>query len=173
MTRDGSPQTTSSLSSSSLEMERRTRSTVTPYSIEHDVIRTIHRPIASVNSEMRNLSVFAVGTTVELPNVGTMIFDSPFERLDFRGPPILLGRARLIGRRLRLCRYARVEVELAPWSATALQLRISPQSRHIHLWGIRRGKRYWLLAHAAASALREMLESCSTSVTGDLLRSNG
>ena len=100
------------------------------------------------------------GTTVVLSGVGSMIFASSFEQLDIGDMPILRARARLVGRGPRICRYARIDVELAPWSVTAAQIRITPRSRYVHLWGVRRRRRYWSLAHGAANTLREMLMGC-------------
>lgn len=133
--------------------------------LERNVTRTVERQFASISSELENAHEFTAGRVVVLSQLGRMIFDSTFERLEFGGTAMWHTRARLVGRGPRVCRYARVEVELTPWSVTATELRIAPRSRCVHLWGVRRRRRYWLLAHRAASVLKEMLLASGSSAT--------
>jgi hypothetical protein len=125
--------------------------------LERNVRRTVERPFASINSAIENSSKFTAGRVVVVSGLGKMIFDSTFQRLEFCGMAMLQTRGRLVGRGPRICRYARIEVELTPWSVRTTEVRISPRSRFVHLWGVRRSRRYWLLAHGAANVLKEML----------------
>jgi|GEM_PF-6288497 hypothetical protein len=79
------------------------------------------------------------------------------------------ARARLHGRGLRLVPYARVDIEITPWSPDASELRLRPVSRSPHAWGIGRLRRYLRLAPVAADALvdhlAELAHAASTSLT--------
>jgi hypothetical protein len=62
---------------------------------------------------------------------------------------------RLVGAGPRLARFTRVDIEISSVSPHTLELRMLPRSRHIHGWGIRRQRRYFGLAHAAADPLQQ------------------
>jgi hypothetical protein len=64
---------------------------------------------------------------------------------------------RLVGSGPRLTRFTRVEIEISSVSPHGLELRMLPRSRHIHGWGMRRQRRYFRLAHAAADHLQRVL----------------
>jgi hypothetical protein len=135
-----------------------------PGVLERHVSRTVERPFASISSAIENPATFTDGRVVPVAGIGKMVFDSTFQRLESGGMPMLHTRARLVGRGPRVCRSTRIEVELTPWSTRATEIRIRPQSPFVHLWGVRRSRRYWMLAHGAANALKEtLLTSCAES----------
>jgi hypothetical protein len=125
--------------------------------LERNVTRTVDRRFAAISTDIESVPEFRAGSVVVLSGVGSMIFVSKFERQEIGDTAMWHALARLVGRGPRVCRYARIEVQLIPWSATATELRITPRSRCVHLWGVRRRRRYWLLAHRAASVLKEIL----------------
>lgn len=113
---------------------------------EFDVITRRVDPTAASPSR------FGAGTELDLGPVGRLRLDEPFVAAD-DDPGCWRARGRVIGRGPRLARYARVEVVLQPWSADTHQLRIVPRSPFLPRWGVRRRRRYYDLAHAAADRL--------------------
>jgi hypothetical protein len=93
---------------------------------------------------------------VSLGDLGRLTIDLPLRRID--GPyQAWRGRGRLHGRGPRVARSTRVDLELTPWSATAVELRLLPTHPHPSRWGRRRLRRYLDLAHLAADQLAAML----------------
>jgi hypothetical protein len=70
---------------------------------------------------------------------------------------VLSLRGRLVGSGARLTRFARVDIEITSVCPHGLELRMLPRSLHIHRWGMRRQRRYFRLAHAAADHLQQVL----------------
>jgi hypothetical protein len=58
---------------------------------------------------------------------------------------------------LHVARFARVAVDLSPWSDGTWELSVRPRSRQVPAWGRRRRHRYFTLAHAAADQLARLL----------------
>lgn len=87
-----------------------------------------------------------------LSDVGRLRFVTPFAPVRSTSDR-WAASARLYGRGPRLARYARVEVEVAPWSHHASELRIRPTARAPHAWGVRRLHRYLDLSRLAADEL--------------------
>jgi hypothetical protein len=77
------------------------------------------------------------------------------------------ARARLSTPGLHPTRFARVAVDLTPWSESTWELSVRPVSRQVGAWGRRRRRRYFTLAHRAADQLAQLLaEPCPA--PGDL-----
>ena len=64
---------------------------------------------------------------------------------------------RIVMQGWHLVRYARVDVELLPWSPWDAELRVVPRSLRLARWGGRRRRRYFDVAHDAGDALRVTL----------------
>jgi hypothetical protein len=77
------------------------------------------------------------------------------------------GQARIHRPGLRLFRHLRVNVEIAGWSADSGEVRISPASRHVRLWGRRRLGQYFVLVHAVADHLWRALREPPPAVSDD------
>jgi hypothetical protein len=67
------------------------------------------------------------------------------------------ARARLSTPGLHAARFARVDVDLSPWSDGTWELSVRPVSRQLSAWGRRRRNRYFTLAHLAADQLARLL----------------
>ncbi|MEY2474949.1 MAG: hypothetical protein QOG87_264 [Actinomycetota bacterium] len=104
-----------------------------PTPFEHDVVvRRIDRPLA----------------TLQLPDtttVGALRITGPFSD----DPAALAPAARAPG----VLGRTRVAVEVGTWSDRTSELRVIPRTRHLHLWGERRQRRYFARAHRAADDL--------------------
>jgi hypothetical protein len=108
-----------------------------PTPFEHDVVvRRIPRPLAAL----------------QLPDtttVGALRLTGPF----ISDPIALAPAATAPG----VLGHTRVAVEVGSWSDRTSELRVIPRTRHLHLWGERRQRRYFARAHRAADALVDLV----------------
>lgn len=123
----------------------------------HAVSRRINRPPIWVEEILTDPHVFAAGRVFPLGGEGSLQLHGPFEVRGRSSPVTWQVRGRLLGRGPRLVRYARVEIEVTPWSDRACELRVRPVARRPMTWGGRRQERYFAAAHAASDHLLRLL----------------
>lgn len=123
--------------------------------LDYDVVtRRIPASLTSLVRRLANVDETLPGGRLELDGWGALRLAGPFERRERGRPEEWRTWGRLTGHGPRLVPYARVDLAIAPWSEDACELRVVPRSHHLHKWGARRLRRYFLLAHAAADHLR-------------------
>ena len=123
-----------------------------------DVIRTMCvRPIA-VDRPIEQGVLWSRGTVVRLGGLGRLVIRRPFMRSVCSGLPGWRASGRLVGKGWSPRRFGDVDVEIFPWSASAIEIRLARRSPFPVYWGVRRVRRYWALAHAAADRLMEQAQ---------------
>ena len=81
--------------------------------------------------------------------------------IDGRGRVSWKAPARLVGRGPSVVRFARVEVEIIEWADDLLEVTVRSSARHVLTWGERRERRYYSLAHHAASHVASALSTAA------------
>ena len=94
----------------------------------------------------------SVDPAIELDG-GRFELDAPFAATDTWAGPAWLAAGRLVAHGPRTARFARVELEANGWSSAVSELRLRPVSRRFTLWGNRRQRRDFALAHQAVDRL--------------------
>ena len=110
-------------------------------------VGTAAQRLARYEVQYRRVSLGAIGAVCDLMRRPSRCHTAHVLRLS----------GRLVGSGARLTRFTRVDIEISPVSPHGLELRMLPRSRHIHGWGLRRQRRYFRLAHAAADHLQQVL----------------
>lgn len=128
-----------------------------------EVVRTVGVRPTAIDGLVREGMLWAEGTVVPLGRLGTLAMERPWQHAVWSGLPGWRASGRLVARGWRARRFGGVDLEISPWSATAMQIRLARQSPFPSYWGARRVRRYWELAHAAANQLTVLV---STEVGG-------
>lgn len=121
------------------------------------VHRRVNRTPSTLERLLADADRLPTGTSVPLGTGGTLRLDAPLQSDRGGHLQAWYARGRLVGRGLRLARFSRIDIEIWPWSAESMELRVTPRARHVHRWGTRRQRRSFWLAHAAADNLLRVL----------------
>jgi hypothetical protein len=142
-------------------MKTRTSLVTTPRRPTPAEVQTVRRrvdlPLPAVEPVLGDPLVFGRGTTVVLGGRGILRVDDPFTfAADW---PAVTWRAAVtaLGRRAGLRTSARMWVEVTEWSHGGCEVLVTPVSRHLELWGARRQRRYYALAHDTADHVARSL----------------
>jgi len=125
--------------------------------LEVVVARRIDRASTSLPQLLSDPTRFAVSTPLPLGADGVLRIDTPFSATGSRSAPRWTTTGRLYGRGPRLALFSRVEVEVSAWSDRTGELRLRPVGQHLGLWGGRRQRRYFVLAHRSADRIVQLL----------------
>ena len=118
-----------------------------PY--DYDVVtRRINQPLSSLRNVVSDVPA----------RIGALALDAPFAD-NRRRDTTWHTTGRLYGEGTRLMRYTRVDVELIGWSEHSSELRVRPATRRVPVWGQRRQRRYFRLAHHVADDLAQWLDA--------------
>ena len=121
------------------------------------VDRWVSRPSTSLPDALRRLD-----PRTDLRK-GELRLDGDFRpAIDGRGRVSWKAPARLVGRGPSVVRAARVEVEIIAWADDLLEVTVRSNARHVLTWGERRERRYFALAHEAASRVASALSPETT-----------
>jgi hypothetical protein len=125
--------------------------------LEVVVARRIDRASTSLPQLLSDPTRFAPRTALPLGTDSVLRIDTPFSATGSRSAPRWTTTGRLYGRGPRVALFARVEVEVSAWSDRAGELRLRPVGQHVGLWGRRRQRRYFALAHRSADRMVQLL----------------
>jgi hypothetical protein len=127
--------------------------------LEVVVARRIDRASTSLPQLLTDPTRFAPRTPLALGPDGVLRIDTPFSATGSWTAPRWTTTGRLYGRGPRLALFARVEVEVSAWSDRTGELRLRPVGQHLGLWGRRRQRRYFALAHRSADRMVQLLSA--------------
>jgi hypothetical protein len=96
-------------------------------------------------------------------DTATFRLDEPFMRsADATGRVTWRGNGRVVISAASIVRFARVEIAITEWANELAEVTLRSRGRHLVSWGDRRERRYFDLAHDAASHIAAVLATPSS-----------
>jgi hypothetical protein len=123
------------------------------------VDRWVQQPPWRVEEVLGDASRLPVATAISLGD-GELQLDGRFEAsAESDGRVVWKAPGRLLLRGASVVRFARVEVEVVVWSDELSEVTVRSCARRLVTWGERRERRYFSLAHEAATHVARLLST--------------